>query len=119
MTPLYLDHNSTSPLLPQAFEAMKPWLVEDYGNPSSTHRAGQKARAAVEHARERLAKVLNCRAKELFFTSGGTESVNLALRGTSEGRLSIVTARTEHHATLKTCDALAAEGMELEFLEVD
>jgi cysteine desulfurase len=119
MSVLYLDHNSTTPLHPEALEAMAPWLAQDYGNPSSTHRAGQKARAAMDGARERLAKVLNCKTAELIFTSGGTESINLALRGSPEARVRICTARTEHHATLRTCEALAAKGAELEFVEVD
>lgn len=119
MTPLYLDYNATSPLLPQAFEAMKPWLTEGYGNPSSVHRAGQKARAALEGARERLAQLLHCKASELIFTSGGTEAINLALRGTTEGAKRITTAKTEHHAVLRTCQALASRGTEVEFLELD
>jgi len=73
MRRVYLDNNATTPLAPEVFEAMKPFLLDDFGNPSSVHAYGQKARAAVDQARERLAGLLNARPNEIVFTSGGTE----------------------------------------------
>src|SRR5271167_901555 len=69
---VYLDNNATTPLLPEVFEAMRPYLFEKFGNASSIHQQGQQARAAVEHAREQVAELLNCRPAEIVFTSGGT-----------------------------------------------
>jgi cysteine desulfurase len=117
MPPLYLDYNATSPLRAEAFEAMRPWLSEEYGNPSSTHQGGQRARAAVENARERIAALLHCQAKEIIFTSGGSESINLALRGSAAAHFKLQTARTEHPATLRCAESIA--GAHLEYLEVD
>jgi cysteine desulfurase len=113
MDAIYLDYNATTPLLPEAREAMQPWLDGAYGNASSTHRLGQKARSAVENSRERLAALLNCRPQEVFFTSGGTESDNLALlgavRGSSRGR-HVVAGAVEHHAVLNAVHALPSLG---------
>lgn len=82
--PIYLDHNATTPLLPEVVDAMLPFLRSEFGNPSSGHPWGRRARDAVEHARERVAELLGCAADELFFTSGGTEANNLAIRGTTD-----------------------------------
>src|SRR5580692_10932170 len=81
MQRIYLDANATTPVLPEVVEAMRPFLTESFGNPSSAHLPGQHARSAVEHARTAVAKLLNATGKEIVFTSGGTESDNLALFG--------------------------------------
>src|SRR5664279_912289 len=84
MRRVYLDNNATSPLLPEVFEAMRPYFFERFGNASSIHQQGQQSRAAVEQAREKVAELLNCRPAEIVFTSGGTEGDNLALIHISE-----------------------------------
>jgi cysteine desulfurase len=117
MRPIYLDYNATSPLRPEAFEAMRPWLTDEFGNPSSTHQAGQRARAAIEAARETLAALANCEASEIIFTSGGSEAINLALRGSAAAHFRLQTARTEHHAVLRCAEAVA--GGHVDYLECD
>ncbi len=107
---IYLDHAATTPLAPEVLEAMRPWLTAHYGNPSSVHRLGREARGAVEDARRRVARHLNAEPSELLFTSGGTESDNLALRGLVPPGAALVTGTTEHEAILATADALEAEG---------
>ena len=111
---VYLDHAATTPLAPEVLAAMLPLLQGDHGNPSSAHTSGRRARAAVDEARERVAAVLRCLPAEVVFTSGGSESDNLALRGALErdaapGRHLVVSA-IEHDAVLKTAEALAARG---------
>ncbi len=81
MTRIYLDHAATTPLLPQAREAMLPWLTGEYGNPSSLHADGRRAKDAIDEAREILSKSLECLFAEVLFTSGGTEAANLAIVG--------------------------------------
>ena len=81
MSPIYLDFNATTPLLPEAWEAMRPLLTENFGNPSSAHHAGRKARQAIEDARERFAFLLGAHSDEMTFTSGATEANNLAILG--------------------------------------
>ncbi len=111
--PIYLDHAATTPTDPQVVEAMLPYFSEQYGNPSSSHRFGRQAEGAVEGARERIAQLLNCAHAEIIFTSCGTESDNLALRGVALQALSeskrahIFTAHTEHHAVSHTAEQLA------------
>lgn len=121
--PVYLDHNATTPLLPEVVEAMLPYLRTEFGNPSSTHPAGRRARDAVEAARGRVARLLGCDAEEVFFTSGGTEANNLAIRGiaeaTSDGRKRCVTSVIEHPATANPCRHLEREGWHIEWLGVD
>ena len=85
---VYFDNNATTPLLPEVFEAMRPYFFEKFGNASSIHQQGQQARAAVERAREQVAELLGCRPAEVVFTSGGTEGDNLALFGLVEARRS-------------------------------
>ena len=116
MRRIYMDANATTPLLPEVFDAMRPFFVERFGNASSIHQQGQQARAAVEHARESVAALLHCRASEIVFTSGGTESDNLALFGAlnpaalSLGqRPHLITTRIEHHAVLHAAEALAKQ----------
>jgi cysteine desulfurase len=112
MRSVYLDHAATTPLDPRAAEAMQPYLHETFGNTSSSHRAGRAAERAVEQARETCAQVLGCEPGEIVFTSGGTESDNLAVRGAAWARAHerrhLVTAATEHQAVGKTVEQMAA-----------
>ena len=104
--PIYLDHNATTPLLPEVIEAILPYLREHFGNPSSGHIYGVRTRRAVARAREQVAGLLGCDADEVIFTSGGTEANNLAIRGVAEantGRRQIVTTVIEHPATSRPC----------------
>lgn len=119
MERIYLDANATTPLLPEVFDAMRPFLLENFGNASSTHRQGQHARAAIDHARESIAALLRCRASELVFTSGGTESDNLALAGVLTAGDHLIISRVEHHAVLHAAQALAQRGVELTILPCD
>jgi len=121
--PVYLDCNATTPLLPEAVRAMRPFLEEEYGNPSSIHSWGRAARAAVDEARTQLAGLIGAKSKEIVFTSGGTESNNLAIFGIAhalrkKGR-HIITCATEHHAVLHPCKRLESEGFEVTYLQVD
>lgn len=117
---IYLDNNATTSLHPRVVEAMLPFLSEQWANPSSAYRFGNQSRAAVERARARIAEHTECEPSELVFCSSGTESDNLALRGTAyalkaKGR-HIVTTAIEHHAVLNTCKALEREGFRVTFL---
>ena len=114
-----MDANATTPLLPEVIEAMRPYWIENFGNPSSIHQQGQQARAAIDRARESIARLLNCRATEIVFTSGGTESDNLALFGTihPEEKPQFITTTIEHHAVLHAAQALAERGAEVTFLD--
>lgn len=120
---IYLDHAATTPLRREAFEAMVPLLTDDFGNPSSPHAAGRRARAALDEARERLARSLNAEPRELLFTSGGTEAINLALKGVAWAGKStghrIVTSTVEHHAVLHTLGHLEKFGFEVVQVPVD
>ena len=111
MRRIYMDANATTPLLPEVFEAMRPFFLEHYGNASSIHQQGQYARAAVDHARDEIARLLHCRSSEIVFTSGGTESDNLALFGTLEHATTdpvhLITTSIEHHAVLHAAEAIA------------
>lgn len=120
---IYLDHNATTPLAAQAMDAMSTYLCERWGNPSSPHRFGKEAKLAVEMARERIARCVGCDPCELVFTSGGTESDNLALRGAARALRNrgkhIVTSAVEHHAVLNTCRALEEDGYRVTCLPVN
>ncbi len=112
--PVYLDHNATTPLLPAVVDAMLPYLREHFGNPSSAHPYGRRAREAVERARAQVAALLGCAPAEVVFTSGGTEASNLAIRGALGARPTrrhVVTTAAEHPATAATLAGLAAEGV--------
>jgi cysteine desulfurase len=117
---IYLDHNATTPLAPEVLEAMLPYLREDYGNASSLHWFGQRARAAVERAREEVAALIGAEPSEIVFTGSGSEADNLALRGVMsrarEPRRGLVTTRIEHHAVLRTAKALKKEGHPVELV---
>jgi cysteine desulfurase len=121
-TPIYLDYNATTPLLPEVVDAMLPYLREHFGNPSSSHVFGQRARAAVESARADVAALLECDASEVVFTSGGTEASNLAIRGVAEARPDrrhVVTSAIEHPATDKACAWLEEQGWRVTRANVD
>ncbi len=113
---IYLDANATTPLLPEVVDAMAPFWTAHFGNPSSVHRQGQHARSAVEHARDSVAQLLHCRPSEIVFTSGGTESDNLALFGTLSPGDHLITSTIEHHAVLHAAEALQTRGIDVTFL---
>ncbi|MGP0017055.1 MAG: cysteine desulfurase family protein [Candidatus Sulfotelmatobacter sp.] len=116
---IYLDNNATTPVLPEVFEAMKPYFGEQFGNASSIHHHGQQTRAAVEDARESVAALLGCRASEIVFTSGGTEADNLAIAGLVGAGDHVITSRIEHHAVLQACKHLEEIGADVTVLPVD
>ena len=121
---VYLDHNATTPLAPEAKEAMLPFLDGEYGNPSSIHSAGRRARAAVDDARDRMAALLGAKAHEIIFTGGGTESCNLGLIGIARAHAvrgkHIIISAVEHHAVLHAAEHLQHfEGFEVTLLPVD
>ena len=118
MKRVYMDANATTPLVPEVLDAMRPYFMEHFGNASSIHQQGQQARAAVEHARESVAALLNCRPAEIVFTSGGTESDNLALFGLVQPGDHLITSSIEHHAILHAAEKLRDRGAEVTFLPV-
>jgi cysteine desulfurase len=122
--PIYMDHHATTPVDERVLAAMLPYFDARFGNPASrTHAHGKEARDAVEHGRAQVAGLLGAKPDEIVFTSGATESDNLALRGAAQARLGdgkhIVTVRTEHKAVVDTCTALEHEGWRVTWLEVD
>ena len=120
MRRIYMDANATTPLLPEVFEAMRPFWMEHYGNASSIHQQGQHARGAVEQARTTVARFLHCLNSEIVFTSGGTESDNLALFGVlsnqTAGPAHLITTTIEHHAVLHAAESLEKNNVEVTFL---
>lgn len=116
MQRIYLDANATTPLVPEVLDAMRPWLLESFGNASSVHHYGQQARAAVEKARTQAAALLHCREAEIVFTSGGTESDNMALFGLLAPGDHLITSAIEHHAVLHAAERLRDRGVEVTFL---
>lgn len=124
MRRIYLDHAATTPLDSRVIDAMLPYFSGTFGNASSVHWYGRQAKAALEQARESLARAISAQPGEIHFTSGGTESDNFAVRGVAsasrrKGRNHIITTQAEHHAVIEPCEALAAEGWEVTFLPVD
>ena len=119
MRRVYMDANATTPLLPEVLEAMQPYFVERFGNASSVHSFGQQARGAVEQARIKVAALLRCRPAEIVFTSGGTESDNLALFGGTKPGDHVITTTIEHHAVLHAAEQLEKLGREVTFIPVD
>jgi cysteine desulfurase len=119
---IYLDHNATTPVLPEVLEAMLPFLRDQFGNPSSEHVLGRRSREALERSRERVAAALSCEPDEILFTSGGTESNNLAIRGAAAAaaadRHRVVTSCVEHPATLRPCELLEKSGWAVSLLPV-
>ena len=131
---VYADNAATTPMSETAFNAMKPWLTENYGNPSSLYRIGRAAKEALNDARTVVGKCLNAAEPvnekndyapgEIVFTGGGSQADNLAIRGfmhgpSSKGRKHIITSKIEHHAVLYTCEALEKEGYRVTYLNVD
>ena len=123
MKQVYLDNAATTPVDPRVKEAMLPFLEDYYGNPSSVHSAGQVVRAAVEEARNRVAALIHARSDEIYFTSGGTESDNWALKGVAWARADkgnhIVTTAIEHHAVIESCKYLSKHGFYITLVPVD
>ena len=119
MQRIYMDANATTPLLPEVLETMRPFLLEQFGNASSIHQEGQQARSAVERARGSVAQFLGCRPSEIVFTSGGTESDNLAVFGSVRPGDHVITSAVEHHAVLHAVERLSERGVDVEFLPVD
>ena len=121
--PIYLDYNATTPHAPEVIEAIKPYLEEHFGNPSSSHVYGTKARAAVAQAREQVAALLGCHPDEVIFTSGGTESNNYAIRGLASCRREsgnhLITSQVEHPAVIEVCRFLETQGFAVTYLPVD
>ncbi len=120
---IYADNAATTKMSERVINAMLPYMREVYGNPSSPYEIGQKARKALEDARKRAAAVLNCEAKEIYFTSGGSEADNQAIisaarLGAKKGKKHIISTAFEHHAVLHTLKKLEKEGFEIELLDV-
>src|SRR5512139_2331377 len=113
---VYFDHSATSHVLPEVYEAMTPYFLERFGNPSSIHSYGREAKVALEDARKKVADLINAEPSEIVFTSGGTESDNLAIKGTAmyKGKMKghIITTAIEHHAILEPCEYLKRFGFE-------
>ncbi|MDF2964090.1 MAG: class aminotransferase [Paenibacillus sp.] len=121
MPVIYLDYAATTPVHPEVVDAMLPYFTGMYGNASSTHSAGREARAVIHQARDTIASFIGCAPSQLVFTSGGTESDNMALfgaAGASAGK-HIITSQTEHHAVLHACEQLEKRGFEVTYLPVD
>ncbi|MDX5346197.1 MAG: aminotransferase class V-fold PLP-dependent enzyme, partial [Hymenobacteraceae bacterium] len=122
--PIYLDNNATTPLDPRVLDAMMPYLTNLYGNAASrSHAFGWAAEEAVDYAREQIASLINCNPKEIIFTSGATESDNLAIKGVFEMYASkgnhIITTTTEHKAVLDTCKHIEKIGGKVTYLKVN
>jgi cysteine desulfurase len=119
----YLDYNASTPLDPKVKEAVLPYLDGTFGNPSSIHSFGREARTAVDEARETIASLIGAKSKEIIFTSGGTESNNLAIHGAARASRTkgnhVITCATEHHAVLHPCEQLVKEGFKITILPVD
>src|SRR5581483_2020317 len=119
MRRVYLDNNASTPVLPEVFEAMRPYFGENFGNASSIHHHGQETRAAVERARESVAALLGCKTTEVVFTSGGTEADNLAIFGLVRPGDHVITSTIEHHAVLNSGKRLEEMGCEVTYVPVD
>src|SRR5215475_13141780 len=119
MQRVYLDNNATTPVLPEVFEAMRPFYLEQFGNASSIHHYGQHARGAVEKARASVAALLNSRPAEIVFTSGGTEADNLGIFGLVQRGDHVITSTIEHSAVMNSCKHLEQTGCEATFVPVN
>ena len=120
---IYFDHAATTPVDPRVFEKMKPYFTENFGNPNSQHACGRRAAAAVDEARDTVASLIGAKPSEIYFTSGGSESDNWAIKGVAhklkaKGKTHIITSKFEHHAVLHTCAALEKEGFTVTYLDV-
>lgn len=122
---VYADNAATTPMSKSVYNAMQPFLTENYGNPSSLYRFGNKSRQAMQNARKQVATAINAKdASEIIFTGGGSQADNLAITGfvkgpSAKGRKHIITSKIEHHAVLYTCQALEKEGFKVTYLDVD
>ena len=123
MKPIYFDHGATTPIRREVLEVMQPYFTDTFGNPSSIHGFGQKARKDLEEARKKVAETIGADFREIFFTSGGTESDNLAVQGVVRARKGhgghIVTSAIEHPAVLNTCRYMERQGYDVEYIPVD
>ena len=123
MRRVYLDHNATTPVHPEVLETMLPFYKEKFGNASSIHSFGREAKAALEEAREKVANFLGTSPQEIYFTSGGTEADNLAVKGVAFANRKkgnhLITSSIEHHAVIESCKFLEREGFETTYLPVD
>src|SRR2546425_13025045 len=122
MRRVYLDSNATTPMRPEVVAAVMPVFTEHFGNASSIHWFGQKAKVLIDDARQQVAKLINAETSEIVFVSGGTEADNFAIRGIAESQkgkgLHIITSQIEHHAVLHTCKDLEKQGCEITWLPV-
>lgn len=118
---IYLDHASTTYLDPRVTKAMLPYFEKEFGNPGSLHNLGLRAKSAVDNSKKKIAKILNCLPEEIIFTSGGTESINLAIKGVAfaKGKGHIITSEIEHPAVLETCRYLEKKSFSVTYLGVD
>ncbi len=123
MNTIYLDNNATTKTDEEVVKAMMPYLLDNYGNPSSIYKLGRENRKVVEDSREKIAEILNCKPDEIYFTSGGSESDNTAIRGIAYSYKNkgnhIITSKIEHPAVLETCKQLEKEGFEVSYIGVD
>lgn len=120
---IYMDHAATTEMLPEVVNVMEPYLMDEYGNASTTYEMGQKSREAVEEAREKIARLLDARPEEIFFTSGGSESDNWVIKNVAGAKKHlgkhIITSKIEHHAILRSCQYMEELGYEVTYLDVD
>ena len=120
---IYMDHAATTEMLPEVVNVMEPYLMDEYGNASTTYEMGQKSREAVEEAREKIARLLDARPEEIFFTSGGSESDNWVVKNVAGAKKHlgkhIITSKIEHHAILRSCQYMEELGYEVTYLDVD
>lgn len=123
MENIYFDNAATTKLDEKVLDAMLPYLKENYGNASSIYRLGREARKAIEETREKVAKILNCKPSEVYFTAGGSESDNTAIKGIAHSYKNrgnhIITSKIEHPAVLESCKELENEGFEVTYISVD
>ena len=123
MENIYFDSAATIKLDKKVLDAMLPYLKENYGNASSIYKLGREARKAIEETREKVAKILNCKPSEVYFTAGGSESDNTAIKGIAHSYKNrgnhIITSKIEHPAVLESCKELENEGFEVTYISVD
>lgn len=120
---IYFDHAATTPVREEVLKEMLPYFSINYGNPSSIYSIGRRSKKAVDTARERVARAIGCSEKEVYFTSCGSESDNLAIKGVAKANINkgkhIITSKIEHPAVLNTCKSLEKDGYEVTYLNVD